>query len=97
MESTGTESKDANDGQRRPELNLEDQIVSTYLEDRSETYRDLVKVQDDVSDFTFPKDCHSFTSFSSRCGKIPKLPSTSKSNVAKQTIQNRRTARHSLI
>ena len=54
MDTTGTESKDANDGQQRPELSPEDRMVSSYLEDRSEIYRDLVKVQDDVNDFRFP-------------------------------------------
>ena len=53
MDPTSTESKDANDGQQRPELSPEDQMISSYLEDRSEIYRDLVKVQDEVSDFKY--------------------------------------------
>ena len=97
MESTSTESTDANDGRQRPELRPENQMVSTYFEDHSEIYRDLVKVQDDVSDFKFPEDWYSFPKFSSRCGEIRKLPSTSKSDVAKQRIQFGRTSRHSLV
>lgn len=88
MESTRTEYKDANDGQQRPELSPEDQLVSTYLEDRSEIYRDLVKVQDDVSGFNFPKDWHLFTNLSSRVGTIPKLTPGLKGNVIEQTMQN---------
>ena len=34
---------------KRPEPSFEDQLVSSYLEDRSEVYRELRKVQDDVS------------------------------------------------
>ena len=49
-------SVDADHGQQRPELSPEDQMVSSYLEDRSETYRDLVEEQDDVSDFKFTID-----------------------------------------
>ena len=56
MDSTNTESKDENDGQQRPELSPEDQMVSSYLEDRSEIYRGLVKVKDDVSDFKLSID-----------------------------------------
>ena len=88
MESTSPECKDANDGQQRPERNPEDQMVSTYLEDRSEIYRDLMTVQDDVSDFKSPKDWYSSTNFSSRVGTIPKLTPTSQSNVVQQTMQN---------
>ena len=49
-------SVNADHGQQRPELSPEDQMVSSYLEDRSETYRDLVEEQDDVSDFKFTID-----------------------------------------
>ena len=51
MEVIHSEIKGAEDGQRRPELHPEDLMVSSYLKDRSEIYRDLVKVQDDASYF----------------------------------------------
>ena len=97
MESTSTECKDAKDGQQRPKRNLEDQMVSTYLEGRSEIYRDLMKVQDDVSGFKSPKAWYSFTKFSSRGGTIPKLTPTSKGNVIQQTMQHGMNARLSSI
>lgn len=40
--------EDVDSGIHRPEPSLEDKFVSSYLEDRSEVYRDLVKVKDDV-------------------------------------------------
>ena len=82
MESASTQKQNANDGHQRSKLSPEDRMVSTYLEDRSEVYRDLVKVQHEVSDFKFPIEWYSFTDLSS-CGKIPKLPSTSKDVVTK--------------
>lgn len=36
--------------QHRPELSPENKIISSYLEARSEVYRGLAKVQEDVSD-----------------------------------------------
>lgn len=42
--------EDVDSGIHRPEPSLEDKFVSSYLEDRSEVYRDLVKVKDDVND-----------------------------------------------
>ena len=53
MESTGTESKNENDGQQRLDLKSRDQIVSDYLAARSEIYRDLLKVRGGVSDSNF--------------------------------------------
>lgn len=49
MYSENAENKDVNEAPTRPELSIKDKMVSSYLEDRSEAYRDLVKVQDDVS------------------------------------------------
>ena len=51
MNSTGLHIEDVDKGSQRPETSHEDKIVSHYLEARSEVYRDLVKVQDDVSGF----------------------------------------------
>lgn len=48
MDSTTAE--EVNNAYEKPKLSPEDRTVSSYLEDRSEIYRDLVKVQDDVSD-----------------------------------------------
>lgn len=50
MDSISPTVEDVERRVQRPEPSLEDKIVSSYLEDRSEVYRDLVKVQDDVSD-----------------------------------------------
>ena len=50
MDSINTEIEVVHSDQHRPELSPEDKMVSSYLEARSEIYRDLVKVQDDVSD-----------------------------------------------
>ena len=99
MESTSTESKNENNGQRHPDLKPEDQMVSAYLADRSEIYRDLLKVKDDVSDFKLPKDWYLFTDLLSRRGKTLKLPLTSKSkgNITDKKIQIRRNTRHSMI
>ena len=49
MDSINPEVKEVSNDQGRPEISSEDKIVSSYLENRSEIYRDLVKVQDDVS------------------------------------------------
>ena len=44
MYNISIDTVDADYGQQRPEVSPEDQMVSSYLEDRSEIYRDLVKV-----------------------------------------------------
>ena len=44
------ENEVVDNNQNRPELSPEDKIISSYLEARSEIYRGLAKVQDDVSD-----------------------------------------------
>ena len=49
-------SVDADHGQQRPELSPENQMLSSYLQDRSETYRELLEVESDVSDSRFTID-----------------------------------------
>lgn len=50
MGSTTHEIKDSDARPDRPKITPQDEIVSSYLENRSEVFRDLVKVQSDVSD-----------------------------------------------
>ncbi len=50
MNSISPAIKDMDNEAERYELSPEDKIVSPYLVDRSETYRDLVKMKNDVSD-----------------------------------------------
>ena len=46
--NAGNEIMDNN--QHRPELSPENKVISSYLKARSEVYRGLAKVQEDVSD-----------------------------------------------
>lgn len=50
MNIIDAENKIMDNYQNRPELSPEDKIISSFLEARSEVYRGLAKVQDDVSD-----------------------------------------------
>ena len=50
MGSISPAIKDMDSEVERYELSPEDKIVSSYLEDWSEIYRDLVKLKNDVSD-----------------------------------------------
>ena len=50
MNIINAENEVVDNNQNRPELSPEDKIISSYLEARSEIYRGLAKVQDDVSD-----------------------------------------------
>ena len=50
MDSMIAEVMEVKNAHEQPKLSPEDGMVSSYLEDRSEIYRDLVKVQDDASD-----------------------------------------------
>lgn len=50
MDPMNAEVMEANNAHEQPKLSPEERMVSSYLGDRSEIYRNLVKVQDDVSD-----------------------------------------------
>ena len=52
MGSPTHEIKDLDARPDRPKMTPQDEIVSSYLENRSEVFRDLVKVQSDVSDIS---------------------------------------------
>lgn len=52
MDSMNPEVMEVNNAHGQPKFSPEDETVSSYLEDRSEIYRDLVKVQVDVSNYT---------------------------------------------
>ena len=49
MDSISPDIKNVDKNPQKPELNPEERIVSSYFQDRSEVYRDLLQVQDDVS------------------------------------------------
>ena len=51
MGSPSHEIKDSDETPNRPNITPQDEIVSSYLENRSDIFRDLVKVQSDVGDF----------------------------------------------
>lgn len=48
MDPSNPHVQDVDDNYQRPEISPEDKIVSSYLEDHSETYRGLVELQNDV-------------------------------------------------
>ena len=48
MDPSSPHVQDVDDDYQRPEVSPEDKIVSSYLEDHSETYRGLVELQNDV-------------------------------------------------
>lgn len=50
MDAVSPRVEDLDKGSLRPERSPEDKLVSSYLEDHSEIYRDLEKVQNDVSE-----------------------------------------------
>lgn len=50
MNIINAENEIMDNNQNRPELSPEDKTISSFLEARSEVYRGLTKVQDDVSD-----------------------------------------------
>lgn len=49
MDSISPHVEDVDEGFQRPEPSPEGKIISSYPEDHSNVYRDLVKVQDDES------------------------------------------------
>lgn len=51
MDLTSPHVENLDNRLQRPEPSYENKIVSNYLEARSEVYRDLLKVQEDVGDF----------------------------------------------
>ena len=51
MGSPSHEIKDLEETPNRSKITPQDEIVSSYLENRSAVFRDLVKVKSDVCDF----------------------------------------------
>lgn len=95
MDTVNLQVEGLDKGSLRPERSPEDKLVSSYLEDHSEIYRDLVKVQDDVSEPRLLQNWQSFVDFSGRYGTTLKLLLTSKSNVARQMSRKQRKAKAS--
>lgn len=89
MNSISSHDEDADKGFPRLEPSPEDRFVSLYLEDRSDVYRDLIKVQDDVSNTKSFHGLALFVNLPSRHGTIPKLLPTSAGNAARPTIRQR--------
>ena len=96
MDSVDAEIKDVGGDLSRPGLSRENQIVSSYLEQRSEVYRDLVNVQDDVSEPKLFITQRPFVDLSNRGGTVPKQPPTSKSSVIRQTTRKQTNSKCSI-
>ena len=88
MDSVSSHNEDVDSGYQRPDPSPVDKLVSSYLKDRSDVYRDLVKVQDDVSISNFLHEPFLLVDLLSRYGTIPKLPRTSVGNVARPTTRD---------